>query len=87
MGLCKEVRLKLGVEDRIGQSKKRWRRDGIGFGGHDVVQELVPELWSCKSEGPVGEFEFGADWWVDEGRGWIGRGASTAWRLECEQTA
>ena len=43
-GTCKEVRLKLGVEDRIGQSKKRRRRDGIGFGGHDVVQELVPEL-------------------------------------------
>ena len=88
MGLCKEVRLKLGVEDRIGQSKKRWRRDGIGFGGHDVVQELVPELWSCMSEGPVNEFEFGVnDGWANEGTGWIGRGASTALTLECEQTA
>jgi len=87
MGLCKEVRFELGVEERIGQGKKRWRRDGVGFGGHDVVQELVPELWSCKSEGPISEFEFGANGRADEGRGWIGRGASTAWRLECEQTA
>jgi len=51
------------------------------------VEELVPELWSCKSEGPVGEFEFGASGWADEGRGCIGRGASTTLRLECEQTA